>query len=226
MRAMRNLLAIFSKYPLGPLKEMMNGLEKLVVLIEELLTHVKAGDFAETKRVAKEVMHFEHETDITAAEILDSFKGTMVLPMSKRDFRSILKRVSEISSDMEDLAVLFTLRQMTVPEGFAPSLDDVWARVKATFEEARLMIDGLDELIASGFVGPRATDFLEMVSTIDDLEWKTDKRVYKATQAVLEYEGTESAISIIMWMKILDKMNGISDVCQDLAKVIRRLISN
>jgi len=223
---MRNLLAIFSKYPLGPLKEMMNGLEKLVVLVEELLTHVKAGDFAETKRVAKEGMHFEHETDLTAVEIMDSLKGSIAMPLNKRDFRSILKRVNGISSDMEDLAVLFTLRQMTVPEGFATSLDDVWARVKDTFEEARLIIDGLDELIASGFAGPKATDFLAMVGTVNDLEWKTDKRVYKATQAILEYEGRESPIAIIMWMKILDKMNGISDVCQDLAKVIRRLISN
>src|SRR3990172_10343064 len=115
---MRNLLAIFSKYPLGPLKEMMNGLEKLVVLVGELLTHVKAGDFAETKRVAKEVMHFEHETDLTAVEIMDSLKGSIAMPLNKRDFRSILKRVNGISSDMEDLAVLFTLRQMTVPEGF------------------------------------------------------------------------------------------------------------
>ncbi len=223
---MRNFLSIFSKYPLGPLKEMMNGIEKLVVLTEELITHVKNQNFDETKRVAKELMKHEHEIDIMAAEILDSIKAALVLPLNKKDFRSIVKRVNALSSDLEDLGVLFTLRHMIVPEGFASSLDDVWERVKDTFREARRMIGGLDELIASGLVGPRAADFLDMVSNIDDLEWKTDKRVYKATQAILELEGQESPIAIMMWMKILDKMNNISDICQELAKVIRRLIAN
>lgn len=223
---MRNFLSIFSKYPLGPLKEMMIGIEKLVVLTEELITHVKNQNFDETKRIAKELMKHEHEIDIMAAEILDSINAALVLPLNKRDFRSIVKRVNSLSSDLEDLGVLFTLRHMTVPEGFAPSLDDVWGRVKDTFDEARRMIGGLDELIASGLVGPKAADFLAMVGNIDNLEWKTDKRVYKATQAILELEGQESPIAIMMWMKILDKMNNISDICQELAKVIRRLIAN
>ena len=221
---MRNILSIFSKSPLGPLNEMMGEIENLMAMVPELLGAVKAGDAAKTKEISKRIMHLEHEVDILKDEIRAGLPKSLFLAYDRKDFLTSLAELDEIADCVEDLAILFTLRKMSVPEGLDKRLDDVWGKVELTFKECKKTVEGLDELLASGFSGPKANEFLKMIESVSVLEWETDKRVYKASQAFLRLEGKESPIAIMMWMKILDKMGGVADACEGLAKSIRRTL--
>lgn len=218
---MRNLLAIFSKSPLGPLHEMMTEIETLMELVPPMLEAVKADDQPIVKTIAKQIMHMEHEIDELKNEIRDHLPKSIFLPLDRKEFLTILSRLDGIADDIEDLAILFTLRHMTIPEGCEGLIFEVWDKVKATFAECRKLIEGFDDLISSGFAGPMADEFHQMVNAVNILEWESDKRVYKASQAILALEGSESPIAIMMWMKILDKMGDVADSCESMAKGIR-----
>jgi len=222
---MRNLLAIFSRSPLGPLHEMMGEIETLMGMVPELLNAVKAGDFSSTKETAKKIMQLEHEIDTLKNDIRDHLPHSVFLPLDRKDFLRILSNMDDIADCIEDIAILFTLRTMTIPEGFEDSLFDVWMRVQETFAECKKMIAGFDDLIASGFSGPTANAFLEMIDSVNQFEWETDKRVYKASQAILALEDSESPVAIMMWMKILDKMGNVADSCESMAKGINITIT-
>lgn len=218
---MRNLLAIFSKSPLGPLHEMMAEIEILMGLVPDMLAAVKANDQATVKTIAKQIMHMEHEVDNLKNDIRDHLPKSIFMPLDRKDFLTILSRLDGIADNVEDLAILFTLRQMTIPNGCEELILDLWDKVKATFAECKQMIEAFDDLIESGFAGPMAEEFLKMIHSVNMFEWEADKRAYKASQAILALEGEESPIAIMMWMKILDKMGDVADACESMAKGIR-----
>ncbi|MEP0814464.1 MAG: TIGR00153 family protein [bacterium] len=222
---MRNILAIFSRSPLGPLHEMMAEIEKVMEAVPGLLDAVARGDAAGTKEIAKGIMHDEHQIDLLKDEIRANLPKSLFLPFDRKDFLKLLHEIDGIPDDVEDLAALFTLREMAMPEGLEEAIRAVWTRAHETFGYCKEMIENLDDLIAAGFHGPKADEFIALIDKVNTCEWETDKRAFKATQALLALEGKESPIAIVMWMKIIGEMSDIADRCEGLSKTIRLMLA-
>jgi hypothetical protein len=222
---MRTIFQLFGKSPFGPLVEHTRRVHSTVELISPLFEAFLAEDWQRSRELYKQISKLEHKADLTKNEIRDTLPKSIFLPVDRGDMLRYLKEQDAIADAAEDVAVIVTMRHTLCPDALKP---EVMHLVDQVIKTSELLLDAgleLQRLFESSFGGPEVVKVLDMVSEVNDQEWEADKVQGSLSRALLEREEELGAVSILLWMRIIEVLGQVANHAENTGDLLRMMLA-
>ena len=222
---MRTIFQLFGKSPFGPLVEHTRRVHSAVELIRPLFEAFLAEDWERSRELYEQISKLEHKADLTKDEIRDTLPKSIFLPVDRQDMLRYLKEQDAIADAAEDVAVIVTMRHTPCPDALKP---EVMHLVEQVIKTSELLLDAgleLQRLFESSFGGPEMVKVLDMVSEVNDQEWEADKVQGFLSRALLEHEEELGAVSIILWMHIIEVLGQVANHAENTGDLLRMMLA-
>ena len=145
--------------------------------------------------------------------------------MFRGDLLAYLHVQDDMADSAEDLAVLLTIKKLTMPEGLA---DDILAYVRQVLDVCTRLYRATDLLTALAehdFSGPRAEKVLKLVSEAEHAEWLADKMQYQLAQKLFALDDVVKATDIFLWSNVFRKLGDLANQADKTAERLRRMLA-
>lgn len=215
---------LLAKNPFGSLREHMKKTQICVDKTKDMFKALFDGNKEQVKILAKEISKVEHECDIIKQNIHIMVSQSVFLPIEKRDLLEVISYMDDIADSAEDLGVLLTMRWMEMPLELKDSFQELLNKTYDVVDESAKVIFAIDRLLEAGFSGPDAEEVLQLINVVDKLEHEADKAQDQFGKKLFALENQFSAASLIMWIKIVDKVRHLSNSSEKMTSHIRLML--
>jgi len=219
------LANLLVRSPLPRVERLMVEVERCVGCVPELIDLLVAEDAPGLERAAREVSLLEGEADRAKNEFRARMPLRLFLPIDRRDLLRLISEIDAVADCAEDVGVLLTLRQWTVPRQLEAPLREFVRRVMLVVEAAAELVGMMDELMAAGFTGSAAELALAKADQIGELEHDADKLQDQCAKVLFKVEDELSAVSIFMWTKLLNKIGDIANHAENVGDQFRLFVA-
>jgi hypothetical protein len=216
---------LFGRSPIRPMQEHMRAAVGCARQILPLFEEMAAGDTAAVSARRQEIDRLEHEADRIKNEIRSHLPKRMFLAVERRDMLEILDYQDSIADVAQDIAELADMRGMVVPKPLVDAFLELVRRVVIACEQAQSVIDGLDDLVETGFRGREVTRVDEMIDELSRIESETDTLAERVRRLLFGLED-ELGISAIFWYKLVDYVGGMADYAERVGNRLRLLTAS
>lgn len=216
--------SLFVRSPFSPLQSHMEKVAGCVGKAKALYDAYVAGDHERMNQLAEEISELEHAADLTKNEIRNNLRSGLFLAINRGDFLEILALQDTIADRCEDLAVLFTLKQL---EPLPELKDDLRAFLDKNIEAVRhthSIIREMDELVQSSFGGKEAEKVQTMVDEVAYMEHEADVLQRQLMKKLYSMDSNLPYSSFMLWINIMQVIAALSNVSEKLANRVRMLL--
>jgi hypothetical protein len=188
--------------------------EQLAVMIIQAceafrdLTEGKADNVEQAGRI-KDI---EHQADNLTHKCIEEINKTFITPIDRVDIHSLIKRLDDIVDSVDACASRIMLYEITEMRPEAMQLAEVL--VKAA-HEIEVALKGLRNL-------KNAPVIEEKLIAIHQLENDGDTILRAALMRLFKEE--DSAIQVIKWKEIFERLEKATDRCEDVANIIEKIV--
>ncbi len=223
---MRSLASLLGRSPFVPLQQHMDQVVTCAEGVPALFEALIAGDLDALKAQQEKVAELESGADLLKNELRNHLPRKLFMPVDRRDLLEILDLQDTIADVAEDIGDILVARNWTVPEPMQQPLLTFVARAVDTAIAGREVLQQLDELVEVGFSGPESEAVLAQIEKVLQLEEESDLLELKVTQVLFAHEDEMSAVSVILWMRILDWVGDLADYPKKVCNRLRLLIAS
>jgi hypothetical protein len=157
-------------------------------------------------------------------EIRNNLPKGIFLPVDRGDILSFLKEQDKIADSAEDLAVLVTLRKMTVPEELKEELKELVDKVLLTCETAMNVSSEIKILAETSFGGVEAEKVMDMIEQVKTDEHEADKAQMKLAKKLFSIEKKIDPVSIMMWMQVFRELGTLANHAENVGDRLRLML--
>lgn len=175
-------------------------IRKGAALLDEML----APDHPVWERAAA-IKVVEHRCDEISADILRRLHKTFVTPIDREDIHALVRALDDVIDDIDASADMLRLYRI---ERVRP----------AARELSRAIVSACDEMQRGVLALGKREDVSQAVREISNIENQADGAYTTGVGQLFEEE--KDPIQIIKWKEILDMLEGATDRCKDVAKVL------
>lgn len=218
------LTKLFGKSPFEPLYEHMLKVNECVNLVKPLMEALLADDHNQVSEIAGKIFKAEHEADMVKKEIRNNLPKSIFLPVDRGDMLNFLREQDKIADSAEDLAVLITLRKMSVPEELRENLRILVEKVLLTCETAMKVSSEIKLLAETSFGGAEAEKVMETIEALKLDEFEADKAQMKLARKMFSIETKLDPVSIFMWMQIFRELGSLANHAENLGDHLRMML--
>jgi len=216
---------MFQISPFEPLLHHFEKVRECVMLIRPMMEATRDADADKLNELTQQVFLREHEADTIKDEIRQNIPRTFFLPVYRGDLLGYLKLQDNMADEAEDLAILLTIKQLSIPPAL---VDEVFAYVDTVLQvcdRAREMNEHLVDLVKQGFHAEAAGHVLEMVRVVEKAEWEADKSQYALSKSLFALEDELKPSDLILWWRIFLELGQLANHAENLADRLRRMLS-
>lgn len=218
---MRTFLNLFGRSPFTLLQTHMEKVRECVLKIPHLFEVLRDGLTDQLPHIEAEISTLEHDADLVKNDIRNHLPKSLFLPIDRRQILEIVSLQDHIADSVEDLAILFNLKQVKIPPQFQKELEAFVQVNIETFEETFLIIKELHELLESSFGGIEAEKVRNMVQHVAYKEHEADLIQKKLLKILFSLEDEMSYATFYIWVRAIQSLAEISDLSEKLANRIR-----
>ncbi len=218
---LKTILNLFGRSPFVQLQTHMDKVKQCVELVPKLFESLMEQNFPQVEKIAEEIADLEHHADLLKNDIRNHLPKTLYLPIEKSHLLEILSLQDSIADKAEDIAVLTSLKPMTLPASFKPVFIEFLNKNFECFQDTTLIIKELHELIESSFGGMEAEKVRAMVEKVSFKEHEADVIQKKLLRCLFEAENEMSYGTFFLWQKIFETIAAISNLSEKLAFRVR-----
>ena len=157
---------------------------------------------------AQEIKAVEHRCDEISHEVLQRLHRTFVTPIDREDIHALLGALDDVIDDIDASADMLRLYRI---ETVRPAARELSRHIVEACNEMHRGVEALAE-------GKGVT---EAVREISNIENKADGAYTTGVGTLFEQE--KDPIQVIKWKEILDMLEGATDRCKDVAKVLEAI---
>ncbi len=216
---------IFRKSPFDPLQDMMDKVVECADKLKPLFEAFADGDRERMKKLIDEISHLEHEADQIKNRIRSSLPTSIFMPVSRMDILEILANEDAIADAAEDVAVLLTLKELTVHPEFKEKLLQLVDKVLEVVHKAHEVVKELDMLAETSFEGPGAKKVIAMIDTVCDMEHHADEFQKEVTKLVLNNEEKMTPGELWLWLKVIAEIGDVANYAERMCNRVRLFLS-
>jgi len=220
----RTIAKLFGRSPFGPLQSHMakvaQCVEKVVVIFEALLR----GDYEQVEQLAGEISRIEHEADQIKHDIQNHLPRSLFMAVDRTALQEILAIQDSIADKSENIAVLLTLKRITMLEALKEDFAAFLAKNVEAVAVVHGIIDQLDELVESGFGGREAEEVFKMVEDVAHKEYEADLIQRRLLKLVFVHENELSVGDFFLWVRLFKQVSELSNLSERLANRVRRTL--
>jgi predicted phosphate transport protein (TIGR00153 family) len=147
----------------------------------------------------------EHRCDEISADILTRLHKTFVTPIDREDIHALVRALDDVIDDIDASADMLRLYRI---ERVRP----------AARELSRAIVSACDEMQRGVAALGKGEDVSKAVREISNIENQADGAYTTGVGQLFEQE--KDPIQVIKWKEILDMLEGATDRCKDVAKVL------
>ncbi len=173
------------------------------------------NNFDRMEEYVQKIDDVEHEADQMTRSLMDMMDSTFITPLDKEDLRDLSHALDDITDCIEAASArahLYKLR--TLREDLRPLAELLVKAAKSTW-------DAVGEL-KNGFKS--ADSMREILIHIHLTENESD-RAFRTALADLFEEPNADPLMVIKWKEIYDRVEVSVDKCEDVAKILGRVLT-
>lgn len=219
------LAGLFGRSPFRPMQEHMRIVAKCAAEVVPLVQSVMAGDQGAVEEAKERIFRLEGEADDVKNEIRSNLPKSLFMPVDRRDLLEILHAQDSIADTAQDVAGLFVMRPLEVPEPFQELLPRYAARVVDAVRKCEEVIQELDELLETGFRGRQVDRVLEMIDQLGAIESETDDDGMELAARLFRLDDELTVGSFLLWHDLIQRIGDIADFAEDVGDRLRLLMA-
>jgi uncharacterized protein len=154
---------------------------------------------------AQAIKVVEHRCDEISHDVLQRLHRTFVTPIDREDIHGLLRALDDVIDDIDASADMLRLYRI---EHVRP----------AARELSRHIVDACNEVHRGVEALGKRAGVSEAVREISNIENKADGAYTTGVGTLFEEE--KDPIQVIKWKEILDMLEGATDRCKDVARVL------
>lgn len=217
---------LFRSSPVRLMQEHMRASVRCAHKLPDLLDAMVAGDAAAVASARHEIDDLEHEADRIKNEIRSHLPRRLLMAMEKRDLLEILDFQDSIADTAQDIAGLADQRAMAVPGALREPLKELARRSLVACDEARGVIDELDDLVETGFKGREVGRVEAMIESLGRIESETDELAERATRKLFALESEIGGVDVVFWYQLIAWIGDLADHSEKVGNRLRLLIAS
>lgn len=223
---MRSIFGLFGKSPFDDFKTHMNKIAECVEALDPVFEALYAGDRAALKAAAKKVSQLEHAADLIKNEMRNNMPRSLFMPVDRRDLLDVLSTQDTICDGAEDIAVILTLRALTVPPFMQEQVKKLVQSVRVVFDKAVEVVHQFDLLLKATFSGPEREKVLSMIDELSKLEHLADKEQDKLLKLFFQHEDDFKPAEIYLWLELIDQIGDLANDSERMANRVRLVLAS
>lgn len=218
---MLTILSLFGRSPFAPLQSHMESVSKCVHHLLALFDALEEKNYLLVEQIAEQISRFENDADLIKNDIRNHLPKSLFLPIDRGNLLEILSIQDRIADKAEDVAVLITLKNLELLPIFKNEFKLFLHKNIETFDEAKLIINELHELVESSFGGIEAEKVRSMVDEVAFREHETDLIQRQLLKSFFNAEDELTYITFNLWQRVFESIASISNLSENLAYRIR-----
>lgn len=218
---MRTFFNLFARSPFAPLQTHMQLVSECVFLLPSLFDALKSCDSAKVGSISQLIAEHEHQADIAKNDIRNHLPKGLFLPIDRGSLLEILAIQDNIADKCEDIAVLVTLKKISLPESFSEDFQLFLLKNIEAFQAVYNIMKELHELLESSFGGLEAEKVKSMVEIVGCKEHEADILQKKLLKNVFSHEEHFTFMTFSLWQHIFEATACISNLAEKLANRVR-----
>lgn len=218
---MLTILSLFGRSPFAPLQSHMESVALCVYRLIELFEALEQKDYHRLDQLAEEISQLEHDADLIKNDIRNHLPKSLFLAIDRASLLEILSLQDSIADKVEDIAVIISLKPLELLPQFKEEFRQFLTKNIEAFDEAKLIIQELHELVESSFGGIEAEKVRSMVDVVAFREHEADLLQRKLLKCFYKAEEQLNFITFHQWQKMFENISAISNLSENLAVRIR-----
>jgi predicted phosphate transport protein (TIGR00153 family) len=183
--------------------EMADEIRKGAVLLAEMLEPEHP-----VWEKAQAIKVVEHRCDEISHDVLQRLHRTFVTPIDREDIHELARALDDVIDDIDASADMLRLYRIVTVRPAAREL-------------SRHIVEACNEMHRGVAALAKSKGVIEAVREISNIENKADGAYTTGVGTLFEEE--KDPIQVIKWKEILDMLEGATDRCKDVAKVLEAI---
>ncbi len=216
---------LFRESPFEPLRFHMKTVMECVGFVRPMFEAVRDKRYDQLQEVAKKVFKTEHQADIIKDDIRQTIPKRFFLPVYRGDLLGYLKLQDDMADSVEDLAVLLTLKNLTLPDALVDLTFEYLDKVEDVCRQTRAIADYLPTLVDGDMVGAEAETVLAMIAAVEKAEWEADRLQYTLSQKMFSIEDEMKPSDLLLWFRVFGELGQLANFAEKTGDRLRRMLS-
>jgi predicted phosphate transport protein (TIGR00153 family) len=221
----RTIGGLFGRSAFGPLHEQVLKTLDCTRTVCELVEAHAAGDWEKVAATAARLHELESEADNIKGEIRNSLSASLFSSVERGEVLFLIKHIDHVADLSEETAKFLEVRRTPVPE---PLADDYRALGRKVCECADVLGQVMAELVkmeADPAGRSRTDDVYRMIDRVHQLEHESDMLQQGFLKSLFSMEKDLDPMSVVMLMRISERLAFIADQVENNADVIARMVA-
>lgn len=218
---MLTILSLFGRSPFAPVQSHMESVALCVHKLPQLFDALEQKDWARLEQLAAEISQLEQAADLIHHDIRNHLPKSLFFHIDRGNLLEILSLQDCIADKVEDVAVIISLKPLELFPAFREEFKKFLSKNIEVFDEARLIIKELQELVESSFGGIEAEKVRSMVDEVAFKEHEADLIQRDLLKSFFKAEESLNFITFHQWQRLFENITAISNLAEKLAFRIR-----
>lgn len=216
---------IFGRSPIKPLEKHIEvALEcaKSVIDLFESIFDEKQDD---VQKHIDTIFRIESEADQIKNDLREHLPKSLMMAIDRRDLLEILDLQDNIADTAQDIAAIVQMRRFEIPEDLQKPFMALVRRCVDACAQCAIVVNELDELVASGFRGRTSDTVHDMVQELNKIESDTDNLGTSLSIELFKHEDTMSPVSLMLTFRVVEMIGDLADYAEMVGNRLRLVIA-
>ena len=224
--ASNSFLGVFAKSPLKPLEEHINVVCECSQLLLPFFDAAFSDDWQEAKHQFQLINAKEKRADDIKRALRLSLPNGIFLPINRQDLLDLLTHQDKIANLTKDIAGRVLGRELQVPQSIQASFVEYLKRNLAATEQARVVINEMDDLLETGFSGREVQLVETMIDQLDLIEDETDDMQVALRAALWAVEQELYSVDVMFLYDVIEAIGGLANAAERVGSRLELMLAS
>ncbi|MFT6776571.1 MAG: putative phosphate transport protein (TIGR00153 family) [Paraglaciecola sp.] len=221
-----SFLGVFAKSPLKPLEDHINIVYKCSQGLLPFFNAVYAQDWKSAQEHQKNISMLEKQADEIKRELRTSLPSGIFMPIQRQDVLELLTQQDKIANKAKDISGRILGRQLTIPIELHESFLEYLNRCLDATNQAKRVINELDDLLETGFKGRELRLVEDMIVRLDEIEDDTDRLQISLRRGLLALEKGLNPVDVMFLYSIIEWVGELADISERVGSRLELMLAN
>ncbi|WP_339722769.1 TIGR00153 family protein [uncultured Paraglaciecola sp.] len=221
-----SFLGVFAKSPLKPLEDHINIVHKCSRALLPFFEAVYAQDWKTAQEKQKAISMMEKQADVIKRELRINLPQGIFMPIQRQDVLDLLTQQDKIANKAKDISGRILGRQLAIPNELHESFLEYLKRCLDATNQAKKVINELDDLLETGFRGRELRLVEDMIERLDNIEDDTDRLQISLRRGLLALEKDLNPVDVMFLYSIIDWVGELADISERVGSRLELMLAN
>jgi predicted phosphate transport protein (TIGR00153 family) len=222
---MSSIFNMFARSPIRRVQKHMVVVEKCVLSLEPFFDAVFAGDWAVATECRQTIADLENEADDLKRKVQLNMPRRLFMSVPRSDVLALVRQQDMIADCAKDISGVILGREMQFPDTLKAQYKAFLCRCIDATEQARQVIDELEELQEAGFRGQEVKVIEKMIAGLATIETETDQLQISVRSTMFQIEKEWPPVDVMFMYKIIEWTGMLADRAQNVGDRLQMLIA-